>query len=190
MKKVLLALILVLSLGGCASTEYKMYLKSQETIEMARYTAEGEKYKALGLVANSGDSTAKVAAVMALALGNSQTSSTTKVQAPQSGSALQWASVLVPGLTQVAGFRYNYMTLSEQSKNNASVAISTNNTFAGIASNIPSSIVTTTTTTDNSQVLSGTGNLGTGTYSVVDNHELSTPIVPPVVQIVPIVSAP
>lgn len=43
---------------------------------------------------------------MALALGAGQST----LQAPQQNEALQWASILVPGLTQVAGMRYNYLS--------------------------------------------------------------------------------
>lgn len=172
MKIVALAILMVMSLVGCASPEYERYAKAQTDIAVARHTAEAEKYKAMSEIAKSGDSAAKVAAVMAMAIGSGG-SNQTVVQAPQASQALQWASILVPGLTQVAGMRYNYMGQKAASDNATALGISTNSTFAAIAGKIqaPGAITTTNTNTatntatNTETILSGTGTLGSGTYS-------------------------
>ena len=168
MKIVALAILVVMSLVGCASPEYERYAKAQTDIAVARHTAEAEKYKAMSEIAKSGDSAAKVAAVMAMAIGSGG-SNQTVVQAPQASQALQWASILVPGLTQVAGMRYNYMGQKAASDNATALGISTNSTFAAIAGKIqaPGAITTTNTNTatNTETILSGTGTLGSGAYS-------------------------
>ena len=168
MKIVALAILMVMSLVGCASPEYELYAKAQTDIAVARHTAEAEKYKAMSEIAKSGDSAAKVAAVMAMAIGSGG-SNQTVVQAPQASQALQWASILVPGLTQVAGMRYNYMGQKAASDNATALGISTNSTFAAIAGKIqaPGAITTTNTNTatNTETILSGTGTLGSGAYS-------------------------
>lgn len=207
MKKLVLSLIMVAALTGCASTEYAQYTATQQSIATSKANSETARYQALAQIAKDGDPTAKVAAVMALALGGQGSSAQVGVQAPQANQALQWASILVPSVTQVAGMRYNYLSQQTSSNNAASVAISTNNTMSAIAGKIQapvanvSSITTSTdnhsvstdshaisnvtTSTDTATTLSGTGTLGSGAYSTSS----STPVVvvPDVVQITPVV---
>lgn len=174
-----------LALTGCASNDYALYAKGQAESDTARHNADAAKYKAMSDIAASGDSSAKVAAVMAMALGGNSGVQTT-IQAPQASQALQWASILVPGLTQVAGMRYNFMSQQTQSNNATALGISTNSTFAGIAGKIQAPGAITTTT------LSGTGNLGSGTYGTADRHDVlnTSPVITPVVQVVPTVITP
>ena len=182
--KTILSFVLVaLALTGCASTEYGQYSKAQTDIATARHAADAAKYKAMSDIAASGDSSAKVAAVMAMALGGNSGVQTT-IQAPQASQALQWASILVPGLTQVAGMRYSYMSQQTSSNNATALGISTNATFAGIAGKIQAPGATTT--------LSGTGNLGSGTYGTTDRNDVlnTAPVITPVVQVVPTVIEP
>ena len=175
----LLIVLSGLTLAGCASPDYAQYAKSAEASSVARS-------KALSDIAASGDSAAKVAAVMALALGQGNS----VLAAPQPNQVLQWASILVPGLTQVAGMRYNYLSQQAQSNNATTLGLSTNNAFVGLAGKIqaPGSTFTSTTT------LSGTGNLGSGTYSTTDRNDVTTTTqaapITPVVQIVPTVLQP
>ena len=198
--KLLFLVLSAFALLGCASPEYAQYSKAQTDIAVARHAAEAAKYKALSDIASSGNGDAKVAAVMALALGGQGAQQTT-LQAPQASQALQWASILVPGLTQVAGMRYNYLSTVAQSNNSASVSMSTNATFASLAGKIqaPGSVTNNTlsgvgtlgsgaySTTDNT--LSGVGTLGSGAYSTTDRNDVTTPapvvvspvITPPVV---------
>lgn len=210
MKTLLTFMLVALALAGCASPDYAQYAKSAEASSVARS-------KALSDIAASGDSSAKVAAVMALALGSGNST----LAAPQPNAALQWASILVPGLTQVAGMRYQYLSQQTQSNNATALGISTNSTMLGIAGKIqapvaivPQANVTTTTNTDRNDVtttttdrhdtvttLSGTGTLGSGAYSTQDRHDVTTPapvvitpvtviqptVITPVVQAVPVI---
>ena len=161
--------IAALAISACASPDYAQYAKSSEAASVARA-------QALTKIADSGDSSAKVAAVMALALG----AGNNQLQAPQASAALQWAQVLVPGLTQVAGMRYSYLASVAQSNNSAAVAQSTNATMLGIASQIQAPGAITT--------LSGTGTLGSGTYNPPGT--VSPTVVAPVVPTVPVVVVP
>lgn len=178
--KLLLLVLSAFALLGCASPEYAQYSKAQTDIAVARHAAEAAKYKALSEIASGGNGDAKVAAVMALALGGQGAQQPT-LQAPQASQALQWASILVPGLTQVAGMRYNYLSTVAQSNNSASVSMSTNATFANLAGKIqaPGSITNNT--------LSGVGTLGSGAYSTTDRNDVTTPA--PVV-VAPVISPP
>jgi len=169
-----IAIIIALVLSGCANTEYAQYAKSSEAASVARSQALAE-------IAKSGD-TAAVAAVMALAMGAGQS----QLQAPPQNQALSWAQVLVPGLTSVMGMRYQYLGTVAQSNNAAATAQSTNATFGNIAG-----LIQAPTT-----ILSGTGTLGSGTYTppsvvsptVVQPVTVIEPtVITPVVQITPIV---
>ena len=172
---VIVSVLTATLLAGCANTEYLAYSKAQTEIEVSKNLALSAKYKAMETIAQSGDSTAKVAAVMALSMGSQGGSSQgTAIAAPAPNQALQWASVLVPGVTQVLGMRYNYLSTVQQSNNSAAVAQSTNASFVGIAGKIQA------TNTSNT-ILSGTGSLGTGTYTTTDNTSTPTVVNPLVV---------
>jgi len=182
-----LTLLSLLVLAGCASPEYAQYSKAQTDIAVARHTADAAKYKAMADIAAQGDSSAKVAAVMAMALGSNTNGAQTAIQAPQANAALQWASILVPGLTQVAGMRYNYLSQQTASNNATALGISTNTTFAGISGKIQAPGPITNNT------LSGTGTLGSGAYSTQDRHDVTSPtpvVVTPVTPTVPVIVNP
>jgi len=172
--KILLTLIFAaLALTGCANTEYSQYAKSAEASSVARS-------KALSDIAASGDSSAKVAAVMALAMG----AGNAQLQAPAPNSVLQWAQVLVPGLTQVMGMRYQYLSTVTQSNNAAATAQSTNSTFSGIAGLIQAA--PTITNTDRHDVYTPAPvvvNTPTPLVPVVVNQPT---VITPVVQITPV----
>lgn len=173
-------LLLVVLLAGCTSTEqYKMYADSHAQMETAKYNAEAAKYKAMSDIANNGTEAAKVAAVMAIALGgNSGGNKTNGLQAPQQSEALQWAQILVPGVIQTVGIVANRQVAINQSNNAASVANSTNAAFVGMAGKIQAPAANVTTTTNNTdnhtQTLSGTGTLGSGAYSTIANPTTTT----------------
>lgn len=179
MKKLTLSLLLIALIStGCANTEYLAYSKSMTEIEVSKNLALSAKYKAMETIAQSGDATAKVAAVMALSMqGQGGSTNGTSIAAPAPNQALQWASVLVPGVTQVLGMRYNYLSTVTQSNNSAAVAQSTNTSFVGIAGKIQA------TSTSNT-ILSGTGSLGTGTYTATDNTSVPTVVTQPVPTVV------
>ena len=101
--------ICVLVLTGCATSDnYQQYARTQEKIAVSKSEAEIARYKALQAIANSGDTTARVAAVIALQQGMPQNDSPKLVQ-PTSASdtAFKWASILVPSLTQIYGIGKN-----------------------------------------------------------------------------------
>ena len=177
MKKYLLLLTSMLSIAGCTSTEqYKMYADSHAQMETAKYNAEAAKYKAMSDIANNGTEAAKVAAVMAIALGtNSGGNKTNGLQAPQQSEALQWAQILVPGVIQTVGIVANRQVAINQSNNAASVANSTNAAFVGMAGKIQAPAANITNNTDNhAQTLSGSGTLGSGAYSTTANPTTTT----------------
>jgi hypothetical protein len=158
-----LAIILALALTGCASTDYDSYAKAQGEIARAKSDADTARYTALSEIAKTGTESAKIAAVMALALGSgSTTQATQQVQAPQASQALQWAQVLVPSITNIAGLHYASKASTSAAESSARVAESTNAAFLGMAGKIQAPVVaaavmpqanvtttTTTTTTDN-----------------------------------------
>jgi hypothetical protein len=166
MRKLLLLALAALALTGCATKDYELYADSHAKIEIAKANAEAERYKAMGAIAQSGDASAKVAAVVALALGQSGTKAETPMTAPQNNQALQWASILVPSVTQLYG-----ISAIAQSDNASKVAVSTNDAFVGIAGRIQAPAASNTTT----NTLSGTGVLGSGTYTTsADNHAVDS----------------
>lgn len=189
LNKTLLSFILALGLVGCASPDYVQYSKAMQEIAISKNLADTEKYKALASIAISGDSAAKVAAVMTLSSLGGATQGQSSLVQPQPNVALQWASILVPGITQVAGMRYNYMSQSVSSNNATALGMSTNSTFSSIAGKIQAPTVINT--------LSGTGTLGSGAYSTSDNHSIFTEapfavptVITPVTVIEPIVVTP
>ena len=185
-----LALIFVLALAGCATTDYAQYSKAQTDIATARHNADAEKYKAFAAIAQQGDATAKIAAVMAMAMGQGSVSQNS-LQAPQANEALLWAQVLVPGLTQVMGMRYNYLSTVTQSNNAAATAQSTNSTFSNIAGLIQAA-PTIITTTDRHDVITPTPVVvvtPTPLVPVVVNQPVIVnppTVIQPVVQITPV----
>lgn len=180
--------VCVAALTGCASGDYKLYAEGQSKIESAKYLAEAERWKAMGSIAANGTESAKIAAVVAMAMSGQQGgggNGGTKIQAPQANEALQWASLLVPSITQLAGISANVKLGMAQSDNAARVAMSTNDAFVGIAGKIQAPAVaaanvTTTTTTnttssaDVSTTFSGTGVLGSGSYATAANPTTTT----------------
>lgn len=179
MKKYFFIIGILLALTGCSSTEqYKLYAESHAKMETAKYNAEAAKYKAMSDIANNGTEAAKVAAVMAIALGGNSNNNnkTNGIQAPQQSEALQWAQILVPGVIQSVGIIANRQVAITQSNNSASVANSTNAAFVGMASRIqaPAANISNTTSTTSTQTLSGNGTLGSGAYSLADSHDSTT----------------
>jgi len=173
MKTLILIIFAALALTGCANTEYSQYAKSAEASSVARS-------KALSDIAASGDSSAKVAAVMALAMG----AGNTQLQAPAPNSALQWMQILAPSLTQALGMRYQYLSTVTQSNNAAATAQSTNSTMQGIATLIQAA--PTISNVDRHDVYTPAPvivNTPTPLVPVVVNQPV---VIEPVVQVVPV----
>jgi hypothetical protein len=165
--KTLLAIIIALALTGCASTEYVQYAKTQEAIATAKGQADAARYKAMADIAASGDSAAKVAAVMALALGQGGAGPAQQIAAPAPNAALQWASVLVPALTQAYGIRANADVSMRSSDNAARTSIATTAGFVSLAGQIQApaanvSTVTTTTSTDTASTVGANSGANSG----------------------------
>jgi hypothetical protein len=142
-KTTLFALTLVAVLSGCATNnDYKLYADTQRAIAQAQRDAEVARYQALSRIAESGDSTARVAAVMSLNMGSGgQGPRAPMVNAPKTlgDTALQWTSVLLPSVTSLYGINANRQVAITQSNNQAAVAQSTNATFATMNSNMATS---------------------------------------------------
>lgn len=157
----------LLILSGCATGEYRAYTEAHSVSEAARY-------KVLSDVASTGGESAKVAAVMAMALGGQQT--TLRAPEARGGTVLQWLGVLLPSAVQAFGINANMKLGVAQSDNAASVARSTNDTMTGIARLIqaPGAV----TNTDRHDTVTPA--------PVVITPVVPAPVITPVVQIVPV----
>lgn len=147
--KFIIAILCALSLTGCATGQYQAYADAHK----AHAAAQTARYQALADIAKMGDTTAKVAAVISLQAGGQQQQSQIAMPRSASDQALQWASVLVPAVSQAYMIGQNVKLGMRQSDNATALGVSTNQAFVGIAGKIQApaaNITTTTTTTDNS----------------------------------------
>lgn len=150
MRKIALLLAATaLALAGCASTDYKLYAETQVKIAQANAQAdamkESARYAALAEIAKTGDTAARVAAVMSINFGNAapagKAAQPLQVAAPVhwSDHALKWTGVLLPSLTNTMTTLYaanaNKQIAVTQSNNAAATAASTNATFATMSNN-------------------------------------------------------
>lgn len=113
-----LIIIAALALTGCA-TNYDAYVAAQKEIIQAQSQAETNRLLALTRIAESGDASAKGAAVMAIALSASK-SAPVSLRPPES-AAMEWARILVPAATNLYSARLGYgiqkmQIASEESK--------------------------------------------------------------------------
>ena len=144
MKKLAFITVALLALTGCATNkDYQLYAETQQKIAQANAMAETARYAALAEIAKTADPGARVAAVMSINFG-SQGGNGPRVQqvAPPKSfgeTALQWTSVLLPSLTNIYGITANRQVAITQSNNQASVAKSTNDTFATMNGNMATS---------------------------------------------------
>ena len=169
----LIIVIAACALSACAAPGYEQYLAAQQGIATARSNADIARYDALANIASKGDSAASVAAAMALAMGGNAPQPV--IQAPQN-ELLQWAGVLVPALTQAYAIGQSANVAINASNNATRSAEATTAGFVGMAGKIqapviaapvlPQANVSTITT------LSGTGTLGSGSYST-DYHGIA-----------------
>jgi hypothetical protein len=144
MKKLAFIAIAVLALTGCATNkDYQLYAETQQKIAQANAMAETARYAALAEIAKTADPGARVAAVMSINFGaqggNSQRPN--QIAAPKTfgDTALQWTSVLLPGVTSLYGINANRQVAITQSNNATEVAKSTNATIASMNSNMATS---------------------------------------------------
>jgi hypothetical protein len=183
------ALLSVALLTGCATQDYKMYTDTQRAIASANATAESAKYAALAEIARTGDSAAKVAAVMSINFGASNNNrNQQQIVPPRSAGdiALQWTSLLLPNLTQFYSINSNRQVAITQSNNATALGIkqsdnqvatttNTNNTFANIAGAGLTAVTTTAgagltavTTTAGAGLTAVTTTAGAGLAATVD----------------------
>jgi len=189
-------ILIALILSGCATPDYKVYVEAQNSLAVqhqlqataqanAKSVSETARFNALGKIAETGDTAAKVAAVMALQFGSQNSSQTnsqiTQLAAPQPNQLLQWASILVPALSQAYSISKNAEVSIAASNNAMQTSIATTNGFVNIAGKIQvpaanistvttdNHAVTTTTSNTTTSTLEGTGVLGDGSYSTTAN---------------------
>jgi hypothetical protein len=143
-KNIAIALTVAVMTVGCATNkDYQLYAETQQKIAHAQAMSDTARYAALAEIAKTGDSGARVAAVMSINFG-SQTGNSPKVQQvnpPKTfgDTALQWTSILLPSLTNIYGITANRQVAITQSNNAAAVAKSTNDTFATMNGNMATS---------------------------------------------------
>jgi len=143
-KNILIALAIAVTTVGCATNkDYQMYAETQQKIAHAQAMSDTARYAALAEIAKTGDSGARVAAVMSINFG-SQSGNSPRVQQvnpPKTfgDTALQWTSILLPSLTNIYGITANRQVAITQSNNAAAVAKSTNDTFATMNGNMATS---------------------------------------------------
>lgn len=136
--KPLLALAAAL-LTGCANYgEYYRSVEASNSAMIAAVRAQAEadavRFNVLMRIAESGDTTAKALAVMAMATSGARGVPTPAVAQMPQNEALQWASVLVPGVTQGLMGYYNMRTNMRSSDNATLLGLSTNQTMLGMGS--------------------------------------------------------
>lgn len=123
--KTLLSLTAVAMLAGCATTDTATFYAAQRDAETAKYTA-------ITALANGADPTTR--ALLAVMLGGGLQGGQGGIkQAAPDTTALQWASVLVPGAVQAYGLVEQGRTARMQSSNSMTLGISTNDTMRGIS---------------------------------------------------------
>jgi hypothetical protein len=103
MKRIIIA-VAALSLAACA-TNYDAYAKAQESIVKAQSDAETARLVALARIAETGDASTRIAAVMTLAFTGNR-GGTMQMAAPQN-MALEWAKVLMNPLVSLYGINRN-----------------------------------------------------------------------------------
>jgi len=135
----------------CSECYEKKILEDRE-----KANAEASKYAAMASIAQTGDTTTNVAAMMSMQ-SSSQSQTTMQLAAPKSASdsIKEWLGLLLPVAVQGYGIKANQEIAVTQSNNSRDVAVSTNSTFTTMSGNIQG-----TTTT-----IGGNGVIGSGDFS-------------------------
>lgn len=176
--RVLIVAGLVVMTGCASSKEYSTYLAAHQAAHESRAAAEKARYAAIAEIAKTSvDPAARTAAVMALAMGKSDTQIVPP--APPQNEMLQWASVFVPALTNLGSGYFGYRIGVTQSNNNRDATVAGYNAFGSIATGGFNALSATATSGFNSNAtlgsfiqapqpnvtLSGQGVIGSGSYS-------------------------
>jgi hypothetical protein len=143
-KNIAIALTIAVMTVGCATNkDYQLYAETQQKIAQAQAMSDTARYAALAEIAKTGDSGARVAAVMSINFGSHSVNSprVQQITPPKTfgDTALQWTSILLPSLTNIYGITTNRQVAVTQSNNAAAVAQSTNATFATMNGNMATS---------------------------------------------------
>lgn len=155
--RLIATLFCALTMTGCAH-EYAAYAEAHK----AQAAAQTARYQALADIAKQGDTTAKVAAVMSLQMGGGQQNAQIAVPKNWADYALQWTGLLLPTVGQIYTVNKQTSLGMRQSDNATAVAVSTNNAFLGMASQIQAPAANVTT-------IGGNGVIGAGSYSIGAN---------------------
>ncbi len=144
MKIKLILLACLAFLTGCASgpSNYQLYADTQAKIAQAHAVSDTARYNALLEIAKNGDSAAKVAAVLSIQMGQGGGSRPQQQVAPPEDwdtKLLRWAGLVLPTATQLYGIHSQRQVAITQSNNATATAISTNQTFGTMSTNMGNS---------------------------------------------------
>jgi hypothetical protein len=134
--KALAVVVAVLGTTACSNlAEYEKYSSMQIAVAESRASADKARINALLEIARTGDSNSKIAAVITLGQSQNASQAQPALQAPRSPAdvALQWASILVPGLTQAYAIGKSADISINASNNAREVSASTNAAFVGMS---------------------------------------------------------
>jgi len=115
--KVVISLVTVLMVG-CTTTSTEYYEAMRQAAEAQAYVQE-QKFKALSQLAQSSDSGAASAAVMAIALTQEQPIVPQFIES----DALKWAKVMVPSMTTLGGLWFQTDLAKTQSNNSKDIQL-------------------------------------------------------------------
>lgn len=118
-------------LAGCATPGYVEYTQAVAAQSVAQAEARAKTNAAIMAMAMQGDATTKTVAVMLLAMQGNSTQ-TLPVEPPRD-QALQWASLIMPSVTALAGGYFGYRLGVTQSNNQASTTQSSYSTLGQVA---------------------------------------------------------
>ena len=154
MKKSLIAIAVgAVFLTGCATSNYALYAQTQQQIAVSKSEADIARTNALKEIAASGDTAARVAAVMSLQFGSQgQSQNQQQIAAPTSfgDTMLKWASVLVPSLTNVYAIAKSTDVAITHSNNSVESLKSNNGMIVDLVQGRPTPIVGNRTDADGS----------------------------------------
>ena len=201
-------LVLCTFLAGCATPGYVEYTHAMAIQAQANADAKARTTAAILAMANNGDATTKTVAVMLLAMQNNV--QTLPVEPPRD-QALQWAAVVMPSITALAGGYFGYRLGIIQSNNQAVTTQSSYGTigqvalggfgsnsliagagfsaipqplpvdWSGISNALKPNIITTVTNTSGGDGILGSGTITKPVTTTTDNSTRPVVVVPPVV---------
>jgi len=125
------SVVLALMLAGCATPGYVEYTQAVAMQAQAHADARRATIAAITAMANNGDATTKTMAVVMLSLGAGQ-AQPLPVEPPRD-TALQWAAMIVPSVTALAGGYFGYRLGVTQSNNQAMTTQSSYGTLGAVA---------------------------------------------------------